>query len=201
MIKSGLLLTLYLIASTAASLWTLTTFNNTIPAALFYFFFLFPFYTFVLCLCWMKIGRSKNWFSKTRWNRWLVLAQLVLILILQLYSFIPFVCWIWTKRSAKWSQPIPFRPWIWSIILPLQFAVNVVLPGNCYNWLQGRICYSNLQILVEHLPRNGPVATPHWALGDGFFLGLSLFLAYAVALYFAVRNSDRPFKFRVGFRK
>ena len=201
MIKSGLLLTLYLIASTAASLWTLTTFNNTIPAALFYFFFLFPFYTFVLCLCWMKIGRSKNWFSKTRWNRWLVLAQLVLILILQLYLFIPFVCWMWTKRSAKWSQPIPFRPWIWSIILPLQFAVNVVLPGNCYNWLQGRICYSNLQILVEHLPRNGPVATPHWALGDGFFLGLSLFLAYAIALYFAVRNSDRPFKFRVGFRK
>jgi len=199
MIKSGLLLTLYLIASTGVALWTLTTFNNTIPAALFYFLFLFPFYTCVLCLCWMKIGRSKNWFSKTRWNRWLILVQLGLIPILQLYSFIPFICWMWAKRSAKWSQSIPFRPWIWSIVLPLQVLMILVLPSNCYGWKQGSACYSNLQILVEHLPRNAPTGVPHWPV-DGF-LGLLPFLTYIVALYFAVRNSDRPFKFRLGFRK
>ena len=188
MIKSGLLLTAYVVASGYLFLKSLMEFSNTIPTALMYGLFLLPLYICVLSICWMQILRSSTW-KIPQLKRWIVLLSIMIaIFIFQHYAIIVLLCFARVKLQPKWTQPIPFRPWIWTMILPLQLAIMVVSPGNCYGWKQGKVCYSNIQLWVEHLPRDTTLNVPYWVIGDGVFVGIFLIMIYAALLFFAVRR-------------
>ena len=187
MIKSGLLLTAYVIASVCLFLKYLMEFSNTIPTALMYGLFLLPLYTCILSICWMQISRSRNW-RIPRLKKWIILLLIITaIYFFNYYAIIVLPCFWRVKLQPKWTKPIPFRPWIWAMILPLQLAIMAVSPGNCYGWKQGKICYSNIQLWVEHLPKDTTLNVPYWVIGDGILVGILLIIIYGVLLFFALR--------------
>lgn len=187
MVKSGLLLTAYVIASVYLFLKNLMEFSNTIPTALMYGLFLLPLYICILSVCWMQIYRSRNW-RVARLKKWTTLPLIMIATrFFQYYAIIVLLCFWRVKLQPKWTQPIPFRPWIWAMILPVQLAIMAISPSNCYGWKQGKVCYSNIQLWVEHLPRDATLNVPYWVIGDGTFVGILLIMIYAALLFFALR--------------
>ena len=190
MVKSGLLLTIYIIASIALYVATLMVFSNTMSAFFLYGLILFPVYICALSACWTQIARSIDWKSLGL-EKWVIVGLVTcMVAVSSGYGIVALVCAGWVQRSPKWTEPIPFRPWIWVIILPVQLAIIAVSPGNCYGWTQGKLCYSNIQLWVEHLPRDSSLNVPHWGIGDGAFVGMLLIIIHAVLLFFALRRKS-----------
>ncbi len=107
---------------------------------------------------------------------------LYLFLLLPFYGILWLGCWIfiWQNRS----KTAKLKPWIWGIVLVLQIVTMLTAPGNCYGFKKGDRCYSNLQVLVSNLAREGPNTAPHWHLVEDAFPGL--LAAYGVALLAAI---------------
>jgi hypothetical protein len=129
--------------------------------------------TIYLCLSFGLFGITS--FTVTAW----ILYQ---FLLLPFYGILWLGCWIfiwlnWTKTAKlKWG--------IWSLVLTLQIVTMLASPGNCYGVKKGDRCYSNLQVLIGNLAREGPNTAPHWLLLEDAFPGF--LAAYGVALLTAV---------------
>jgi len=100
------------------------------------------------------------------------------LLLLPFYATILLVSWlmIWQNRT----KAARIKYWIWSIVLVLQVATILASPGNCYGVKHGASCYSNIQILLGNVPRNGFSNIPHWKQIEDAFSGL--LLAYGASV-------------------
>jgi hypothetical protein len=107
---------------------------------------------------------------------------LYLFLLLPFYGILCLCCWIYIWQNR--SKTAKLKPWIWGIVLVLQIFTMLTSPGNCYGVKQGDRCYSNLQVLISNLPREGPNNVPHWQLVEDVFPGL--LAAYGMALLAAI---------------
>ena len=101
-----------------------------------------------------------------------------LFLLLPFYGIVLLGWWlfVWKNRTKR----ARIKYWIWSIVLALQVMTILASPGNCFNAKSGSHCYSNLQILIDNVPRTGPSNSPHWQLIEHAFPGLVV--AYGVAV-------------------
>jgi len=99
-------------------------------------------------------------------------------MLLPFYGIVLLAWWIyvWKNRTNK----AKIRLWIWCIVLLLQVSTILISPGNCYGFSQGSTCYSNLQILLGSVPKNGSSTVLHWKQVEDAFI--SLLNAYGVML-------------------
>jgi hypothetical protein len=108
------------------------------------------------------------------------------ILLLPFYATILLVSWltVWQNRT-KTAQ---IKYWIWGIVLVLQVATILASSGNCYGVKQGARCYSNIQILLGNVPRNGSSNLPHWQQIEDAFP--KLLLAYGASVVVALATTS-----------
>lgn len=102
-----------------------------------------------------------------------------LFLLLPFYIIILIGWWFFVLLNRTKQARIDYR--IWGLVLALQIATLLVSPGNCFGTKQGARCYSNVQILIENIPRTGPSEAPHWTLVEDSFFGFVV--AYVVAVW------------------
>lgn len=108
-----------------------------------------------------------------------------LFLLLPFYGVVLLLTWIFIAKNRTRTVKIKYK--IWGIVLLLQLAALLTSPGNCYGVKQGSRCYSNLQVLIENIPRTGYSNLPHWTLVEDAFLGF--LLGYAIALLWGILST------------
>ncbi len=107
--------------------------------------------------------------------------------ILPIFAVLGLGWWIVVWRNPQGRVRLKY--WLWAIVLGLQVVTIAVSPGNCFGVKQGDRCYSNLQIVLTNLERNGPNQAEHWPLVEDAFPGFAL--AYTVALVVAVSSVEK----------
>jgi hypothetical protein len=107
---------------------------------------------------------------------------LYLFLLLPFYGILWLGCWIYIWQNR--SKTAKLKRWIWGLVLTLQIVTILASPGNCYGVKKGDRCYSNLQVLIGNLAKEGPNTAPHWQLLEDAFPGF--LAAYGAALLAAV---------------
>jgi hypothetical protein len=110
-----------------------------------------------------------------------------LFLLLPFYGVVLLTTWIFISNNHT-QKVLKIKSKIWSIVLLLQIATLLTSPGNCYGVKQGSRCYSNLQMLIENIPRTGDSNLSHWKLVDDAFFGL--LLGYGVSLLLGMRSAQ-----------
>ncbi|MBD2341757.1 hypothetical protein H6G64_32995 [Calothrix sp. FACHB-156] len=108
-----------------------------------------------------------------------------LFLLLPFYGVVLLLTWLFIANNRTKTVKIKYR--VWGIVLALQLATLLTSPGNCYGVKQGSRCYSNLQVLIENIPRTEYSNLPHWTLVEDAFLGI--LLGYAIALLWGILST------------
>ncbi len=141
--------------------------------------------TYILFSASLFLATSNN----TMWA-WI----LYLFFLFPCYGIILTIYYYQTKQSKTSHQRGRLRSLIWGLILILQIATIVTSSADCYRFLQGDRCQSNLNIMMKRdRPPSGNVV-PHWTLVEDYFFPVFLVSYVTLLLVVTIQPSSIPGK-------